>query len=241
VTPSAKNQQVQHTSNLYVKSKPVIDLTDEDDCPARSGLSPNSKLSQVLVPLPAQNSAKSTYILEKQTQKLQQQTVVQHRMISQFVNRPNKLVVQQSSTRQVTQTSRIMAPTHQHRLSNRFCHPAPLPRQPVMSTNSLWKEIPPRPLIQINNIETGIVISWTMDDLSDNRHAEVISYQIYAYQETLSPPCTESWRHVGDVKAMLLPMAVTLTQFQEGQRYHFAVRAVDTHSRYGQFSLPKTW
>lgn len=119
-------------------------------------------------------------------------------------------------------------------------HPAPLPFPNNQVSNSYWKRIPPRPIIRINNIDSGIVISWTMDDMSED-HADISSYQIYAYQETSALPSTETWRHVGDVKSMTLPMAVTLTQFQEGQRYHFAVRALDEHSRCGVFSIPRTW
>lgn len=102
-------------------------------------------------------------------------------------------------------------------------------------------------------------MSWKVDNYGPD-HAEIHSYQIYAYEETSAPPDTANWRHVGDVKALLLPMAVTLTQFQEGnddermqllsklkhfffpgQKYFFAVRAMDDHKRLGQFSLPKTW
>lgn len=78
------------------------------------------------------------------------------------------------------------------------------------------KKIPPRPNIKINNANLGIVVSWTIECLTIE-HTEIHSYQIYAYEVTINPPAVDNWRHVGDVKALLLPMAVTLTQFQEGK------------------------
>lgn len=84
------------------------------------------------------------------------------------------------------------------------------------------------------------MISWVIDNYSD-KHAAVEYYQIYAYQDPNLQLSPEGWRHVGDVRALMLPMAVTLTQFQEDKRYHFAVRAVDIYKRCGPFSAPKTW
>lgn len=78
------------------------------------------------------------------------------------------------------------------------------------------KKIPPKPAIKITNVANGIIVSWTVETLT-MEHAEIVKYQIYAYEETNLSPSTENWRHVGDVKALLLPMAVTLTQFQEGK------------------------
>ncbi|KAL7736281.1 hypothetical protein ACLKA6_002951 [Drosophila palustris] len=122
----------------------------------------------------------------------------------------------------------------------RYSHPAPLPLAPAQTFHPDWKLPPSRPVIRISLHDSGIVISWTLED-TGSRFAECVMYQIYAYQETINEPTTDSWRHVGDVKAMLLPMAVTLNQFQENQRYFFAVRGVDAHDRYGVFSQPKTW
>ena len=75
-------------------------------------------------------------------------------------------------------------------------------------------------------------------ELSDS-HAQLKAYQLYAYQETsVSVISSSLWKKVGDVKPLPLPMACTLTQFMEGHKYHFAVRAVDIHDRPGPFGPP---
>lgn len=67
-------------------------------------------------------------------------------------------------------------------------------------------------------------------------NASIKSYQIYAYQEGNSTPSSALWKKVGDVKALPLPMACTLTQFSKGNKYHFTVRAQDIYNRLGLFS-----
>lgn len=60
---------------------------------------------------------------------------------------------------------------------------------------------------------SGIVLSWTMHENLSN-HADIASYQLFAYQEGPDPPNVNGsvWKRVGDVKALPLPMACTLTQ-----------------------------
>lgn len=95
---------------------------------------------------------------------------------------------------------------------------APLPTTPTVPNRPGWKKIPPRPVIKISKVNSGIIVSWFLENLSPEQHANILSYQIYAYEQSANgPPLTENWRHVGDVKALALPMAVTLTQFQEGK------------------------
>jgi hypothetical protein len=120
-------------------------------------------------------------------------------------------------------------------------HPAPLPALPKLQPSSPgWKSSPPRPSLKISRVANGIVLSWNMQiNLSSN--ATITSYQLYAYQESNQQrPDPNLWKKVGDVKALPLPMACTLTQFTRGNKYHFAVRAMDLHQRVGNFSDPSS-
>lgn len=49
--------------------------------------------------------------------------------------------------------------------------------------------------------------------------ADIASYQLYAYQESSQAPSTALWKKVGDVKALPLPMACTLTQVSNSELY----------------------
>lgn len=117
-------------------------------------------------------------------------------------------------------------------------HPAPLPDSTRQYQPPNWKALPPAPDLKLSKVDNGIVISWKIDGYQEDLFEQIASYQLYAYQETNSPPSTALWKKIGDVAALPLPMACTLTQFTAGFKYFFAVRAVDVRSRLGPFSLP---
>lgn len=110
----------------------------------------------------------------------------------------------------------------------------PLPRAPKYGPNILK---PPRPTLRICKNSTGIMLSWNFED---DLPTTIRKYQVYAYQEgaPVEGTKTEMWKKVGDVDALPLPMACTLTQFKEGHKYFFVVRAIDVNTRLGDFSLP---
>ncbi|XP_024246254.2 activating transcription factor 7-interacting protein 1 isoform X1 [Oncorhynchus tshawytscha] len=143
----------------------------------------------------------------------------------------------------------IASPTTTSSSSIPCPQPSPLPPLPVPpQTISLPLEAastspPQQPLLKITRVPSqndGIVLSWSVIEV-DRSCAAVDSYHLYAYHQDHSGPSTHPllWKKIGEVKALALPMACTLTQFVSGSKYYFAVRARDVFGRFGPFCEPQ--
>ncbi|XP_029492035.2 activating transcription factor 7-interacting protein 1-like isoform X3 [Oncorhynchus nerka] len=143
-------------------------------------------------------------------------------------------------------TSAVGSP---HAVYHRPLQPSPFPPLPVPpQTISLPLEAastspPQQPLLKITRVPSqndGIVLSWSVIEV-DRSCAAVDSYHLYAYHQDHSGPSTHTllWKKIGEVKALALPMACTLTQFVSGSKYYFAVHARDVFGRFGPFCEPQ--
>ncbi|XP_078093638.1 activating transcription factor 7-interacting protein 1-like isoform X3 [Mustelus asterias] len=123
-------------------------------------------------------------------------------------------------------------------------HPAPLPeaqppqRLPPEAANTSPPQKPHLKLARVQS-QNGIVLSWSVLEV-DRSCALVDSYHLYAYHEDPATTTPSQWKKIGEVKALPLPMACTLTQFVSGSKYYFAVRAKDIYGRYGVFCDPQS-
>ncbi|XP_050390544.1 uncharacterized protein LOC126809802 [Patella vulgata] len=129
-----------------------------------------------------------------------------------------------------------------HEVVDLIKHPAPLPAAPPFSANDAQGQrrkfqgmLPPKPILKISYNNKGIVLSWNFTR-NLMLYSEIESYQLYSYQEGDRSPDTDLWTLAGELKALPLPMACTLSHFQQGYKYHFAVRAIDVYKRYCAFS-----
>ncbi|KAF7248942.1 hypothetical protein EG68_09727 [Paragonimus skrjabini miyazakii] len=127
-----------------------------------------------------------------------------------------------------------------HKLS---CHElqqlpvAPLPPIPLQTSNQC--PIQPMPQLTIAEAAEGVCLQWTVTYQSLMFEAAT-AYEIYSYAsseltaETLYT-CLP-WKKVGEVAALPLPMACTLTHVQSSNMYYFIVRSIDRFRRYSAWS-----
>nr|XP_046197229.1 uncharacterized protein LOC124029624 [Oncorhynchus gorbuscha] len=110
-----------------------------------------------------------------------------------------------------------------------------------METTAASYSIPQKPLVhlaRIRNPAPCLVIHWRVTE-EDPAAPDMDSYSIYIAQESHSSSVSPSWRNVGVVKALALPMAVTVTKYQSGTTYVIVV-GKDRYGRYGPYSDVQT-
>uniref|UniRef100_A0A8D1CW60 Activating transcription factor 7 interacting protein n=1 Tax=Sus scrofa TaxID=9823 RepID=A0A8D1CW60_PIG len=135
-------------------------------------------------------------------------------------------------------------PPQVHTEPPRPVHPAPLPEAPQpqrLPPEAASTSLPQKPHLKLARVQSqnGIVLSWSVLEV-DRSCATVDSYHLYAYHEEPSATVPSQWKKIGEVKALPLPMACTLTQFVSGSKYYFAVRAKDIYGRFGPFCDPQS-
>ncbi|XP_071984653.1 activating transcription factor 7-interacting protein 1-like isoform X1 [Engystomops pustulosus] len=123
-------------------------------------------------------------------------------------------------------------------------HPAPLPEAPQpqrLPPEASSTSPPQKPHLKLARVQSqnGIVLSWSVLEV-DRTCAVVDSYHLYAYHEDPTATSSSQWKKIGEVKALPLPMACTLTQFVSGSKYYFAVQAKDIYGRFGPFCDPQS-
>uniref|UniRef100_A0A3Q3G3D9 Activating transcription factor 7 interacting protein n=1 Tax=Labrus bergylta TaxID=56723 RepID=A0A3Q3G3D9_9LABR len=132
------------------------------------------------------------------------------------------------------------APTTPSRNPNLPPLPA-APAPPRLPPEAERTSPPQQPQLKLVPSQTGgIVLSWCVAE-TDQTCATVDSYHLYAFHQdnSSSNAAQQHWKKIGEVNALPLPMACTLTQFQSGSTYHFAVRAKDIYGRFGSFCEPQ--
>ncbi|KAJ8363311.1 hypothetical protein SKAU_G00121420 [Synaphobranchus kaupii] len=221
-------------------SRAVIDLTEDDDdvqvtgvqkAPVQSGL--NAALS---VSPATQHSTGAPPPLISSTTQLGPGSTIRSSPQGGLhsVNGPPVAVPYRSPQ---NSPSKIRPANPSHQLPPLPSLPPAPTRLPPEATHSSLPQQPQLKLTRVQN-QNGIVLSWFVEE-TDRTCAAVDSYHLYAFHRDHAGAPQSQWKKIGEVKALPLPMACTLTQFVSGSTYYFAVCARDIYSRFGPFCEPQ--
>ncbi|XP_059194989.1 activating transcription factor 7-interacting protein 1 isoform X2 [Centropristis striata] len=212
----------------------VIDLTEDDDDVQVTGVKNATAAAAAAAPSPTQrpnpvisipNSAGARSSPQNnQNSSTNPQVTVHHRPP---LDSPLK--------------SRAVSTGTPNRVASMVLPPLPTAPAPSRLPPEAERTSPPQqPQLKLVPSQTGIVLSWCVSE-TDRTCAAVESYHLYAFHQdnSSSSAAQQHWKKIGEVKALPLPMACTLTQFQSGSTYHFAVRAKDIYGRFGSFCEPQ--
>ncbi|XP_054445204.1 activating transcription factor 7-interacting protein 2 [Pteronotus mesoamericanus] len=119
-----------------------------------------------------------------------------------------------------------------------FEHLPPLPAPPPLLPELIDKirdTLPPqKPELKVKRVlrPKGIALTWNITKINP-KCAPVESYHLFLCHE--NPTNKLIWKKIGEIKALPLPMACTLSQFLASNKYYFTVQSKDIFGRYGPF------
>ncbi|XP_039741252.1 activating transcription factor 7-interacting protein 2 [Pteropus medius] len=119
-----------------------------------------------------------------------------------------------------------------------FEHLPPLPEPPPLLPELVDKirdTLPPqKPELKVKRVlrPKGIALTWNITKINP-KCAPVESYHLFLCHE--NPNNKLVWKKIGEIKALPLPMACTLSQFLASNKYYFTVQSKDIFGRYGPF------
>uniref|UniRef100_A0A8C6DKJ4 Activating transcription factor 7 interacting protein 2 n=1 Tax=Moschus moschiferus TaxID=68415 RepID=A0A8C6DKJ4_MOSMO len=119
-----------------------------------------------------------------------------------------------------------------------FEHLPPLPEPPPLLpelADKVRDTLPPqKPELKVKWVlrPRGIALTWNISKINP-KCAPVESYHLFLCHE--NPSNKLIWKKIGEIKALPLPMACTLSQFLASSKYYFTVQSKDIFGRYGPF------
>ncbi|XP_048188760.1 activating transcription factor 7-interacting protein 2 isoform X2 [Perognathus longimembris pacificus] len=119
-----------------------------------------------------------------------------------------------------------------------FEHLPPLPEAPLPLPELVDKSrdtLPPQKAeLKVKWVlrPLGIALTWNISKINP-KCAPVESYHLFLCHENANSQL--NWKKIGEIKALPLPMACTLSQFFVSKKYYFTVQSKDIFGRYGPF------
>ncbi|KAI4531595.1 hypothetical protein MG293_018109 [Ovis ammon polii] len=143
---------------------------------------------------------------------------------------PMKAVSVSKETTQVSQNAAQVLESFEH------LPPLPEPPPPLPElVDKVRDTLPPqKPELKVKRVlrPRGIALTWNITKINP-KCAPVESYHLFLCHE--NPSNKLIWKKIGEIKALPLPMACTLSQFLASSKYYFTVQSKDIFGRYGPF------
>ncbi|XP_044836344.1 activating transcription factor 7-interacting protein 2 isoform X4 [Mauremys mutica] len=246
---SSSHRQTGSTSECVAKenvsSDEVILISVESRNSTTVTTANNSDIQKKLVSTQAEIStkaqSKNKLAEEKTKSAVIDLTEEKHNFDKGKLKEDQNSVSNKSNSKAASSKSNHLEPPAQasHPVLEQFPHLPPLPRIPPYPElkDGFRDTVPPqKPELKLAQVQNpkGIALSWTVTEI-DPKCAPVESYHLFIYHEHSNNSTVPHWKKIGEIKALPLPMACSLSQFTASKKYYFSIQSKDVCGRYGPF------